>query len=663
MLVGGDGDDILRGGAGTDTLDGGAGFDVAVFEGALSDYAVERDGGVIRVTRSADATDTDTLQGVEALRFTDRELAVDALPVGSDQNVVSAAYTPVLGQLVASDDVTAPAGLVFELVSGPSHGTLNLSPDGSYEFVPDAGYVGADTFRYRVVDGDGLADVADVTVSVVGPRSYAGGAEQRVNTATAGDQLSPSIAVTSDGGYVVVWASDGQDGSGLGVYGQRYDGSGVAVGTEFLVNSYTTSHQQTPVVEALPGGGFVVVWDSNGQDGSDRGIYGQRYDAAGVAVGPEFLVNGTTAGRQRLPEVASLEDGGFVVSWTSQGQDGSGEGVYAQRYDAAGVAVGTEFLVNGTTAGTQRSSSALGLGDGGFVVAWSSFGQDGSQYGVYGQRYDASGVAVGSEFLINGTTLNDQDYVDLALLSDGGFVAIWTSFGGQDGSEGGIYGQRFDGSGVAVGSEFRVNSTTLDYQMFPSVVGLADGGFVVAWQSNVQDGSQYGIYGQRFDASGVAVDGEFRLNDTTALGQTDVALAGFANGHFVSVWTSNGQDGGGRSVESKVYEIDGYDLTGTAGADTLHGSTADDVLTGNAGDDTFVFVSSLGTDRITDFAVGAGSDDIIELRGLSLSTFSAVTAAATQVGADTVIDLGADGSITLAGVDVANLHEDDFRFV
>ena len=52
--------------------------------------------------------------------------------------------------------------------------------------------------------------------------SMAGG-EIQVNTYTAGNQLTPRVAGLSDGGSIVTWQSAGQDGSGLGVYAQRFD--------------------------------------------------------------------------------------------------------------------------------------------------------------------------------------------------------------------------------------------------------------------------------------------------------------------------------------------------------------------------------------------------------------------------------------------------------
>ena len=49
----------------------------------------------------------------------------------------------------------------------------------------------------------------------------------------------------------------------------------------FQVNTYTSSDQYDPSVTALKDGGFMVSWESNGQDGSGYGIYGQRFGVDG----------------------------------------------------------------------------------------------------------------------------------------------------------------------------------------------------------------------------------------------------------------------------------------------------------------------------------------------------------------------------------------------
>ena len=46
---------------------------------------------------------------------------------------------------------------------------------------------------------------------------------------------------------------------------------------EFQVNTWTTDVQSGPSVASLPSGGFVVVWQSSGQDGSDYGVYGRIF--------------------------------------------------------------------------------------------------------------------------------------------------------------------------------------------------------------------------------------------------------------------------------------------------------------------------------------------------------------------------------------------------
>ncbi|MBP9727511.1 MAG: hypothetical protein KBD83_08645, partial [Gammaproteobacteria bacterium] len=333
--------------------------------------------------------------------------------------------------------------------------------------------------------------------------------EFQINTYTNSHQQTPSVATFANGGFVVAWASHGQDGSGYGVYSQRYDVTGVADGNEFRVNTYINDDQAHPSVVRLNNGGFVVTWHSDGQDGSDYGVYGRQYNADGVPIiSNEFRVNTYTSNAQAFPSVTILKSGGFVVAWQSYLQDGSSWAAYARQYSVEGVPV-NEFLVNTYTNSDQSMPSIAALADGGFVVTWHSYNQDGSGFGVYGQRYDVTGVADGNEFRVNSYTNSDQMYSSVAAFANGGFVVTWQS-DGQDGSGFGVYGQRYDVTGVADGNEFRVNSYTNSHQIYPSVAALADGSFVVTWHSYKQDGSGFGVYGQRYDVTGVADGNEFR---------------------------------------------------------------------------------------------------------------------------------------------------------
>jgi hypothetical protein len=187
----------------------------------------------------------------------------------------------------------------------------------------------------------------------------------------------------------VVWDSVGQDGSGDGIFGRRFTSAGAAAGAEFQVNTYTTNDQFAAAVAADAEGDFVVVWHSEDQDGSDRGIFGLRFTSAGAAVGTEFQVNTYTTYEQGAPRVAADADGDFVVVW--QGHLGYGYfDVFGQRFTSAGAAVGAEFQVNTYTTSDQYLPEVAAAGDGGFVVVWMTIAahdQDGSGSGVFGQRY------------------------------------------------------------------------------------------------------------------------------------------------------------------------------------------------------------------------------------------------------------------------------------
>ena len=158
----------------------------------------------------------------------------------------------------------------------------------------------------------------------------------------------------------------------------------------------------------------------------------------------EFQVNTYTLSEQRDPATAALADGGFVITWMSDGQDSSGNGIYAQRYDASGNVNGAELQVNTYTTDDQDDSSTAALADGGFVVTWQSYGQDGNSSGIYAQRYDADGStgtitfdvveeeAVLPNALIQTDATNYLDSLSLNFFKDGVDTGIATLVEGGD---------------------------------------------------------------------------------------------------------------------------------------------------------------------------------------------------------------------------------------
>lgn len=119
----------------------------------------------------------------------------------------------------------------------------------------------------------------------------------------------------------------------------------------------------------------------------------------------------------------------------------------------------------------------------------------------------------------------------------------------------------------------------------------------------------------------------------------------------------------GDANANKIHGYGGDDtIFAGAGDDTIIAGDGDDTVEGGAGDDAFFFRSDFGNDIITDFTAGAGSEDVIQFAA-TFDSVADVLAAASDVGADTVIYVNDDTSITLQNVSVADLHTDDFAFV
>jgi hypothetical protein len=236
------------------------------------------------------------------------------------------------------------------------------------------------------IDGglDGIAArLFDAAATPAGP-------EFLVNTYTPFAQRASDVAMAKDGSFVAVWEDQapGRDGSESGIFGQRHDSAGNRLGAEFQVNTYTTGYQRFPSVSISPTGGFVVVWSSDEGDGDGHAMFGRRYDAAGSPIGGDFVINTSTSGDQvgYQSQVAHDAQGNFVVAWDGEAATYD-RGIFAQRFTASGARRGAEFIVNTYTTDYQVEAAIASDDVGNFVVVWHGDNQDGSGRGVYGQRF------------------------------------------------------------------------------------------------------------------------------------------------------------------------------------------------------------------------------------------------------------------------------------
>lgn len=273
---------------------------------------------------------------------------------------------------------------------------------------------------------------------------------------------------------------------------------GAGIGNEFQVNSFTGYRQMTPDVAMNSNGDFVITWWSFIQDGGFDAVMGKRYDSTGnevvpatgtqgCGVGNEFQANQfhqqwdsqISGGSSHSPSVAIAADGSFVIAWTGSpipntnphGQDCSSSGVFAKRYDAAGTelnpppgvqgnGVGNEFQVNSRGEGYQGVEDLAMSPDGSFAIVW--YGYAGQPTGrVMAKAYDALGRVVtppaGSQGngLCNefeATTFTAEGFPAVAIGPDGTFVIVWDDSTGADGdfsavglTPSGIYARRYVG--------------------------------------------------------------------------------------------------------------------------------------------------------------------------------------------------------------------------
>lgn len=321
------------------------------------------------------------------------------------------------------------------------------------------------------------------------------GPQFQVNTLTSNRQNWPTVAMDNTGDFVVAWMSD-EEGSGsfFQIHAQRFDAQGDRQGLEWRVsdNSTSTINHTYPRVAMDADGDFVVTWVSgtNGLIGPSAyaggTVLAQRYNSDGGTAGSEFTVfaSASTSNVAAFPSVAMDDAGDFVIAWNHKYDNGDKyTSVSAQRYNAAGVEQGSEFLVS------PPASSSLGAffpsvamdASGDFVVAWNAYGMNGYSFFAKAQRYNSAGVEQGSEFTVHTSTETETItfFPSVAMDSSGDFVVTWVS------KYTGVGAQRYDASGVAQGDSIQVSMAQQISisQTWPAVAMDMEGDFVVSWNN------------------------------------------------------------------------------------------------------------------------------------------------------------------------------------
>lgn len=388
------------------------------------------------------------------------------------------------------------------------------------------------------------------------------GPEYAMTGALAGDQVNSSIALNQTGG-VLVWEDNASDKSGSGISCARLNSSFTRV-SSFPINKIAKGDQRNPQVKFLSSGDAIVVWQGNGLGNSD--IYARILKGDGTFSTSDIRLNSYVKDQQSEPAVCALQDGSAFVAWQSFGQDGSMMGIYAAKVSASGVvsgngtvaptlATGTkkkgavivikEFQINQATSYNQRTPAVATLTNGNVVVVWiSEFERFGdpqlpgpSSVDVYGRLFDASGIALSDEILLNSGN-NICGNPSVAALAGGGFTVAWSEKDSQSRSNGWeIMGRSFSAEGVASGADFKVNTNTYGDQYRPKITAVGND-CVVVWTSMGQDGSWEGVFGRLLQGGAAPSGDEFLANNTTVSKQIFPAIASNGANQFLISWSS-----------------------------------------------------------------------------------------------------------------------------
>lgn len=218
-------------------------------------------------------------------------------------------------------------------------------------------------------------------------------------------------------------------------------------------------------------------------------------------------------------------------------------------YDGCTQGYITSFIVDSESLLSQGEPDLAVLADGSFVVVWTSYWYDvmlplvpadGDGRGGFARRFAGNGTPLGAVFAVNTYTDDDQDDSHVAALTSGGFVVVWVS-DGEDGDGMGIYARRFAADGMP-SDAFKVNLIVGGNQMNPEVAPLPNGGFVVAYESYEGDPTAVQLRGRFVDSLGALVGDDFVLNKSLfGYHFGPPGIDCFADGSFVMTWSISKQ--------------------------------------------------------------------------------------------------------------------------
>jgi hypothetical protein len=350
---------------------------------------------------------------------------------------------------------------------------------------------------------DNRAGDDDIYLRRYDPNAVPLGADSRLDQAGGPTAAgAPTVIAASNNNFLAVW-EDRRNGNG-DVFARGADPAGVPLGPDLRVDEGSRNgFAQSPALATAPDRDFILAW-RDPRSGNDD-IYLRRFDSSGAARGDEFRVDQGPAGTAATqPALAADTQGRAIIAWADS-RNGDFD-VFARRLSPAGAPLGADFRVDQAAAGNMAISPAVGADSADrFIVAWAD--RRGGNYDVYARRFDASGAALGADFRLDQAASGDADRPALAVDSADRVVVAWRDRRGGDDD---VYARRLDAAGAPLGPEFRVDQGPAAANAGEPAAAVIGGNFFIAWADD--RGGASDIHARGFDAAGAPLGNDFRVD-------------------------------------------------------------------------------------------------------------------------------------------------------
>ncbi len=340
-----------------------------------------------------------------------------------------------------------------------------------------------------------------------------------------------SVAMDRQGNFVVVWADNRN--THFDIWAQRFDNQNNPVGENIKVNDDQGTDNQTCCRIAMDeDGDYMVVWHDNRE--GKYNIYGQKFDAAGCRIGPNFKIanNDDENARQLNPSISMDKNGNFVVAWID-GRDG-GQDIYAQRFDDKATPIGDNIHINeNNSAITGRGRVNVSLSEfGTFCVTWSTHEGDylSKLYAKF--LYFTTGLPLDSTCVV----ASGRIYIPHVGMDEAGIATIiWEDYNTHPAY---VAARRYDESGNPLGNKYSIDDSSWDAfpsgGPSPSIAVRSTGEFVVSFGKSSK-GKRYACV-RRFNSSGLPIGASFLVDEQMSERGT---IAVNSEGQFAVVYTDH----------------------------------------------------------------------------------------------------------------------------